>query len=92
MNKSELVSEIAKQNNYTKEESNKALDGVLNAITKALGEGKSVNLVGFGSFSSSYIPGKNGRNPRTQESMYIQPYYQVKFKAGQKLKDACNNK
>ncbi|XVN42869.1 MAG: HU family DNA-binding protein [Candidatus Rickettsia vulgarisii] len=32
-----------------------------------LSEGKEVSLLGFGSFSVSYVTAKNGRNPKTGE-------------------------
>ena len=38
------------------------------------------------------VEARTGRNPRTGEALQIAAYNQPKFKAGQKLKDACNKK
>jgi DNA-binding protein HU-beta len=49
-----------------------------------------INLVGFGSFSVQKRAAREGRNPKTGAKMRIEAYNQPVFKAGKKLKDACN--
>lgn len=90
MNKSELISYIAEKNNCTKTEAEKVIEMFTAAVTSVLAEGKEVSLIGFGSFSVSHVAAKTGRNPKTGNPLEIAAYNQVKFKAGQKLKDACN--
>ena len=51
-----------------------------------------ISLIGFGNFSVSKVAARAGRNPRTGETIQIKAYNQPKFKTGQKLKDAVNNK
>jgi DNA-binding protein HU-beta len=55
-----------------------------------MGEGKEINLVGFGNFTINKVEARKGRNPRTGESMDIAGYNQPRFKVGSKLKAACN--
>lgn len=76
----------------TKIEAEKVIAMFTSAITSALSEGKDISLLGFGSFTVSKIAEKMGRNPKTQQPMKIPAYNQVKFKVGQKLKDACSIK
>ena len=47
-------------------------------------------LVGFGTFEVSERPAREGRNPRTGETMTIAASKAPKFKAGKALKDSIN--
>ncbi len=90
MNKGEFVSFIAKNEDITKVDAEKIIDAFTRNVTKALADKNSVQLIGFGNFSVNSIAARNGRNPRTGETIKIAAYRQPKFKAGQKLKEACN--
>ena len=90
MNKSQLVDVMSKHNELPKTTTKEALNGLLNAITRSLSEGDLVQLPGFGSFSLSYHPEKQGRNPQSGESITIEGHNKVAFKPGSKLKQAIN--
>lgn len=90
MNKSELVSAIAEKSGLSKSDSKKALDGVLEAITDALKAGDKVALVGFGTFSVSERPERQGLNPLTKETITIAAKKIAKFKAGADIDNAIN--
>ena len=90
MNKKEFVSFIAKNENITRAIAEQAIDIFVRNVTKALGSSREVQLIGFGYFGVSNIKARDGRNPRTGAAIKIPAYRQPKFKAGQKLKDACN--
>lgn len=92
MNKSEFVAYIAKQNNITQKEAEKNIDIFVSSSMSALGEGKEISLIGFGNFSVVNMAARAGRNPRTGEVIQIKAYSQPKFKPGQKLKDAVNQR
>ncbi|MFK8040253.1 MAG: HU family DNA-binding protein [Rickettsiaceae bacterium] len=92
MNKTEFVTYIAKQNSCTKTEAEKIINVFTNSIMSALGEKEEVALIGFGTFASTRVEERAGRNPSTGEPMTIAAYNQPRFKAGQKLKNACNDK
>jgi DNA-binding protein HU-beta len=92
MNKAEFVNHIAGQYQCTKVEAEKIIDMFTSSVIDAMGQGKEISLVGFGNFSIGKIPARTGRNPRTGASLNIAAYNQPKFKVGQKLKDAVNQK
>jgi len=87
MNKADLVNEVAKIVK-TKKEAQAAVDVVLSSITKALGEGDAVSLVGFGTFKVTERKARKGRNPQTGQEIYIAASKVPKFVAGKALKDA----
>ena len=58
MNKSDLVTAVAAQADLTKEKADAAVSAMIEQITNALSRDEAVALVGFGSFSVSFKPGK----------------------------------
>jgi DNA-binding protein HU-beta len=49
MNKSELIDAIATQTDASKAQTGEILDATIEAITKAVTDGETVQLIGFGS-------------------------------------------
>ena len=88
MNKTELIEQIAAGAGLTKVDSKKALDATVAAITKALKKGDKVQLVGFGTFSVTKKPAREGINPATKQKIKIAAKKVAKFKAGAELADA----
>ncbi len=71
MNKSDLVDAVASSADLTKASAARAVDATLDAIGGALGNGDSVSLVGFGTFSVRHRAARDGRNPQTGAPMHI---------------------
>ncbi|MGR8934413.1 MAG: HU family DNA-binding protein [Gammaproteobacteria bacterium] len=90
MNKSELIDAIAASADLTKADAGRALDGFVDAVSKALSSGDSVALVGFGTFSVKERAERKGRNPQTGEEITIAAAKIPSFKAGKSLKDSVN--
>ena len=90
MNKTELIEKIAAGAELDKTKAKKALEATLDAIKNALVEGDSVQLIGFGTFSDSERPAREGVNPRTGQKVTIAAKKVAKFKAGAELADAVN--
>lgn len=88
MNKTELIEKIAEGGGLSKVDAKKALDATIDAIKKALIDGDKIALVGFGTFSVSERPAREGINPATKEKIQIAAKKVVKFKAGADLADA----
>jgi DNA-binding protein HU-beta len=88
MNKAEIIARIAKDAGLTKSGALKALDALIDTITKALKKGEKVSLVGFGSFAVSRRKARAGRNPQTGEPLKIPARRVPRFAAGKELKDA----
>lgn len=91
MSKDHLVKEIADQTKLTKKEASQALDAILQVIGESLSQGEDISLVGFGAFKVSKREERNGRNPRTGDSITIPATKVVKFSAGKGLKEAINS-
>lgn len=90
MNKAELVDAVADSANLSKAEAGRAVDAVVEAVTRALRQGQQVSVVGFGTFSVKHRAARSGRNPRTGETINIAASNVPGFKAGKALKDAVN--
>jgi len=90
MNKTDLVSKVAELSGLTKADADKATDAVFAGITAALKAGDDVRLVGFGTFSVTARPARDGKNPRTGEKIAIPASKQPKLSVGKALKDAVN--
>ncbi|NJC28427.1 HU family DNA-binding protein [Neolewinella antarctica] len=90
MNKGELVASIAEKADITQTQAEAALSATLMSIQDALKSGDSVSLVGFGTFSANDRPARDGRNPRTGETIKIAAKTVAKFKPGKKLSDSLN--
>ena len=90
MNKTELVDQMADAADISKAAAGRALDGMVEAITKALKDGEQVSIIGFGSFAVRERAARTGRNPQTGASIAIKASRNPSFKAGKALKDAVN--
>jgi DNA-binding protein HU-beta len=90
MNKTELVAAVAEQAGLTKKDADAAIKALTDVIADALKNGDKVQMVGFGTFEVSERAAREGRNPRTGETMPIAASKAPKFKAGKALKDMVN--
>ena len=90
MKKVELVEAVAKETGLTKADSARAVDATFATITEALKKGDKVPLVGFGTFAVSKRKAREGRNPRTGETVKIAARKAVTFKPGTALKESVN--
>ena len=90
MNKSDLVAKTADLSCLTTADAGKAVDAVFAAITAALKTGDDVRLAGFGTFSATARPARQGRNPQTGKAITIPAAKAPKFSAGKGLKAAVN--
>lgn len=88
MNKTELIAAVAEKTDLSKKDADAAVSAVLGAITDALKAGDKIQLVGFGTFEVRNSAAKQGRNPRTGETMTVPASKVPAFKAGKALKDA----
>ena len=93
MNRTELIDSMAKKmgDSATKKEAEAALKAFVDVVTEELAKKEKIQLVGFGTFETSVRPEREGRNPRTGETMKIAESVVPKFKPGKALKDAVNN-
>ena len=90
MNKTELISAMSENANMTKVDAEKALKAFIDTVTEELKNGGKVQLVGFGTFEVAERAERQGRNPKTGETITIPASKSPKFKAGRSLKDIVN--
>ena len=90
MNKAELVAAMAEKTELSKKDAEKALKAFTDVVAEELTKGEKIQLVGFGTFEVAERPAREGRNPRTGETMKIAASKAPKFKAGKALKDLIN--
>jgi nucleoid DNA-binding protein len=88
MNKAELVVSVQKTLGKTasKAQAERSVDAVIEAIKAGLKKGKSVQLVGFGTFKVVQRKARIGVNPKTGAKIKIKASKNVKFSAGKDLK------
>lgn len=87
MNKGELVDAVAAKANVTKKQADEIISAFLEIVTEAVANGEKVTLVGFGSFERRERSEREGRNPKTQESMTIPATRVPAFSAGKQFKE-----
>ena len=88
MTKENLIESIVSKVGCSKADAGRALDTVIETITKALTSGDSVTITGFGTFSARARAARAGINPKTGEKIQIPAMTVPKFKAGKGLKEA----
>ena len=88
MNKQQLIEKVAKDINGTKVTAARAIESVIEGVTKALKKGDSVTFVGFGTFKTAQRKARTARNPQTGAAIKIPKRRVVRFSAGKALKDA----
>ena len=87
MNKTELIAAVAEKAEISKKDAEKAVKAFTDVVSEELVNGGKIQLVGFGTFEVSERPAREGRNPRTGETMTIAATKTPKFKVGKALKD-----
>ena len=90
MNKGDFIGAVSDAAELSKADSARAVDAMIEVITRALKKGDTVTLVGFGTFSVRKRAARMGRNPQTKEVIKIKASKNPAFKAGKALKDAVN--
>jgi DNA-binding protein HU-beta len=88
MTKADLIDKMAKDADISKAAAGKALDALIDGVTRALKKGDKLALVGFGTFSVGKRKARTGRNPQTGAAIKIPARKVPKFSAGKTLKDA----
>lgn len=87
----DLKAAVAARSGLSKTETGKALTGFIEHLQTSLGQGDRITLPGLGQFEVTERSARQGRNPRTGETIDIPASKAVKFKAGKALKDAVND-
>ena len=92
MNKGDLIHHVAKDVKVTKVQAARAIDSVVENITRTLKKGERTSLVGFGTFAISRRKARTGRNPQTGKEIKIAAAKVPKFRPGKAPQDAVAKK
>jgi len=91
MTRSDLVEELAARfSQLTLRDAEFAVKSILDAMNEALARGHRIEIRGFGSFSVNYRPPRQGRNPRSGESVAIPERRVPHFKPGKALRETVD--
>jgi DNA-binding protein HU-beta len=88
MTKSEFVDKVAAESGLSKKDAGGAVDAVIKTVEGTLARGEDVTFTGFGKFHVAQRGAREGRNPRTGETMTIAASKVPRFTAGSGLKKA----
>ena len=88
MTKSDFVDKVAAEAGLSKKDAGAAVDAVISTIENTLKSGDEVSFTGFGKFHVAKRGAREGRNPRTGETMQIAASNVPRFTAGSGLKKA----
>ncbi len=91
MTKSELIEAVASQvNTFSRKDVEMIIDTVFQSMTESLSSGEKVEIRGFGSFKIKERNGRQGRNPKSGENIFIESKKVPFFKAGKEIKERIN--
>ncbi len=91
MTKSELIETVASSvNNFSRKDVEVIIDTLFESMSESLSRGEKVEIRGFGSFKIKQRDGRQGRNPKSGENIYIEPKKVPFFKAGKEIKERIN--
>jgi DNA-binding protein HU-beta len=88
--KSTLIEQVAEATQGTNKEIEQTIEAVVVAITQALTKGEKVDLRGFGKFQVNERKQRQGRNPKTGETMTIAARSVAVFKPSKELSGRLN--
>ena len=87
MTKTELAASVAAKIHLTKRQAEAIVDIFLASITQALKDGDKVEVRGFGSFRARSRRARQGRNPRTGDTVPVPSKKLPFFRAGKELRE-----
>jgi DNA-binding protein HU-beta len=89
MTKADLIDAVAEAagEGLSKKAVGEIVDATMDALKDAVREGR-FSYPGFGTFSVKEAPAREGRNPRSGETIQIAASKRVNFKAAPKFKDS----
>jgi len=88
MNKADIVDKVHGVLGSTKADAERAVETIIDSIVKSLKSGEEVSIAGLGIFATKARPAREGRNPRTGETIRIAASRTAKFRPAKALKDA----
>ncbi len=89
MTKSEFIARYFEKGNFEKKaEAERKLNCFLETVEEVLLSEDEVNFIGWGKWEIIERAAREGRNPKTGETMMLPAKKSIKFKPGKKLNEA----
>jgi len=86
LTKADLSKHLMEQLEFAKKDADLLVNTFLDCVVQALHKGEGVELRGFGSFRLRDRRARQGRNPRSGQSIQVPPKRVVYFKLGKELR------
>lgn len=86
--KTQFAQRIAERMNIPKKQSAEFIEVFVDEVTKIMKSGDKLNITGFGIFKVADRKAREGRNPRTGETIQIKASKKPRFTPGKVLKEA----
>jgi len=91
MTKSELIEAVAaKVTNFSRKDVEIIVETLFESMAQSLSQGDKVEIRGFGSFKIKERDGRQGRNPKSGENIFIDAKKVPFFKAGKEIRERIN--
>jgi DNA-binding protein HU-beta len=90
MNHTDLVEKVAEATDLPKTAASRAVEAVVQAILDTTKAGEEVRVSGLGIFDAAAREARQGRNPRTGQSIDIPASKVLRFRPGKAAKDKLN--
>lgn len=87
MNKMDIINKLASDINVNQKIAKIAVDTIIDSIKKAITKNERVEIRGFGSFTLREYKAYRGRNPKSGETVNVEPKRLPYFKVGKELKE-----
>jgi nucleoid DNA-binding protein len=89
--KKDLVEKISDRTGLTQVDTKIVVESLLDAISKALQQGRNIEIRGFGRFKIKERRARSARNPRTNEHIQVQAGFKPVFEASKELRKRVND-
>jgi len=86
--KTQFIQSMAEKMNVPKTQAAQWLDMFVESVTAIMKKGDKLNLSGFGIFKVADRKAREGRNPKTGETIHIKASKKAKFVPSKALKEA----
>lgn len=90
MHRTDLIDTVSRSTGITKTITEQVIRNFEKAVINTLEKGDTVNLIGFGKFSTIDRTARRCRNPQSGKIMDVPARKSVRFKAGKCLSETVN--
>ena len=90
--KTQLIQMLADKTGVSKKDASMHLEAVVETLTGLLRKGEKINITGLGIFKVADRKAREGRNPRTGETIQIPASKKLRFTPSKVLKEAVMKK